>query len=72
MALLGSLLTACWTGIRAQRYTQARADVRDAHSKLTKARKARAPLRRAAVAGWLVLAAVAALAFIVLVNLSAR
>lgn len=40
-------------GLRYQRYSQARADVRDTEDKLSKARKARAELRLEAVTGFL-------------------
>lgn len=67
VALLGCALAAYWVGSRAQRYRQARADVRDARGKWRNARAARSALRRAAVTGWLALGGVAVLAgFVVL------
>jgi hypothetical protein len=42
-------------GLRHQRYTQARADVRDTQGKLLKARKARSALRADALTAWLAL-----------------
>lgn len=62
VVLLGCVVVAYWAGRRAQRYRQARDDVRDAWGKLRKARTARRPLRLAAVNGWLMFGAAVGLA----------
>lgn len=62
VALLAGAVAAYWAGIRAQRFSQARADVRDNRVKLRKARTARTAQLRSAALGWLALGVVAVLA----------
>lgn len=72
LALVGCALVAYWAGARAQRYRQARADVRDNRVKLRKARAARPALRTTALIGWLALAAVLAIGAVISGALSTR
>jgi hypothetical protein len=55
LVVVCSALAAYWAGTRGQRYTQARADVRDTCGKLGKARKARDEVRSEALVGWVIL-----------------